>query len=92
MEEITPQLTYFLENNKNKKVSFSLKCEMGMNEMVKNEKGENEVIVKKKKVFFTSTTEINIDGSDVEGILEDMKKTILDGVSNLQSTASGWFF
>ena len=55
-------------------------------------KRENEGIVKKEKVFFTSTSEINIDGSDIEGILEDMKKTILDGVSNFQSTASGWFF
>ena len=53
---------------------------MGINEMVKNEKGKNEGIVKKENVFFTSTTEIDIDGSNIEEILKNMKKTILDGV------------
>ena len=50
LEEITSQIN-LKKKNKNKKVSFSLYCEMGKNKIEKYEKGEGEVNVQNEKVF-----------------------------------------
>ena len=49
-------------------------------------------ILKVEKVLFRSKTYSNLEASNIEGILEDMKETILNGVSNFQTKGSGWFF
>ena len=52
---------------------------------------ESGILINEKAPFL-SKTYINLKGEDIEGILKDMQKTILDGFSNFQTKGSGWLF
>ena len=48
-----PTIINLFKTNKNKKINFTLQCEMGINEKLTNEKGVVEVQVKKKRKSFS---------------------------------------
>ena len=83
LNEITPNLKYFLKNNVNIKVRFILKCKMGI-----DDKGTPKF----DKAYFHSKTYINFEDKNIKIILIGMKETILNAISNYQAKGSRWYF
>ena len=80
-------LKEFLINHPNIKIRFVLVCLME-----KMEKLSNKSITLQSKAYFQSDTHINLESSDVDKILFEVIKTILEKIEIYQQNGSGWYF
>ena len=80
-------LKEFLRNHPNIKVRFVLVC---LTE--KMEKLSKKSLTIQSKAYFQSDTHINLESSDVDKILFEVIKTILEKIEIYQQNGSGWYF
>ena len=87
-EKVT-QIKQFLRNHRNIKVRMILVCIMELGEGVENGKINTR---SESRVYFNTETFINLEPTDVEDILSQMMKEILEKISIFQRNGSGWYF
>ena len=80
-------LKELLRNHPNIKVRFVLVCLME-----KMEKLSKKSLTIQSKAYFQSDTHINLESSDVDKILFEVIKTILEKIEIYQQNGSGWYF
>ena len=61
-------------------------------EKLEDEKGSRKIETSETKVYFNTEIYINLESTDVEAILSQMIKEILEKISIFQMTGSGWYF
>ena len=80
-------LVLLLRNHQNIKVRFVLVC------LMEKMSGNNKLsITVQDKAYFQSDTYINIESTDVKGILAGVIRSILEKISIYQQNGSGWYF
>ena len=77
----------FLRNHRNIKVRFVLVC------LMEKMSGSNKLsITFQDKAYFQSDTYINLESTDVKGILAGVIRSILEKISIYQQNGSGFYF
>ena len=86
-ESKSSYLKEFLRNHRNIKVRFVLVC------LMEQITGDRKLsITVRDKAYFNSDTYVNLESTDVKGILAKAIFTILENINIYQKNGSGWYF